>query len=696
VELAFNSMGLHVRMNFGQLREAVMGRVAHAEGRPALVAPFEAPTAATLAARLSNAGLPESGMQTLTWGLHGPRLERPSVVGWVYWNRLAHLAADKARVSVDPNQGQVVDDIENQILLDLGAWEIVAENVNTRSARRPDAQSLIARLAVGAVEQAGPPAPMFADLVERLRVAGIRADLTDGQVTFRFERPQGAVLELAQPVPHPWLPEHMLMAIGQYAPALSSRGLTAGGSLAPNWTAESAPESLPAAYTSLVEANERLARMIAHQAPAPLVEDACQRLQKWVGRYFAWLLEPSHLQFAETQLFSGRAVIAPGAHLKAGQVGLAEDLAWVLFGPLVARSLGHSQADLERSGESLRLLDEIMARSWLIVHPAPALTPASFLALHPIRDPARVVRLHPLAAQFLNADFDGDQVAFYLPITEAGQREAGERLSLAAHLARDPELLRSLLPSDVLWGLARLSLTREGRRELAQELGEVALSGDGPITEWALGEALVHVLAAAGAEAALALLERLTVRGFEVARASGASLSPFAGQGRPWLPEPQSQEPAQWELYKEQVAEKILSLTDFDDPQLGPQLLAAHARARGRRHLVQLVGLVGPVEDACGRTIVVRHGCAQGLTPQEMLACVAGARRGLAAVWAKWDQVAGDLRTRSRPEPFTVLARARRSAHPGVVFARAAATGESDPLVDVVSRLMVGLPPQAK
>jgi hypothetical protein len=58
--------------------------------------------------------------------------------------------------------------------------------------------------------------------------------------------------------------------------------------------------------------------------------------------------------------------------------------------------------------------------------------------------------------------------------------------------------------------------------------------------------------------------------------------------------------------------------------------------------------------------------------------------------------VAGDLRTRSRPEPFTVLARARRSAHPGVVFARAAATGESDPLVDVVSRLMVGLPPQAK
>jgi hypothetical protein len=39
-----------------------------------------------------------------------------------------------------------------------------------------------------------------------------------------------------------------------------------------------------------------------------------------------------------------------------------------------------------------------------------------------------------------------------------------------------------------------------------------------------------------------------------------------------------------------------------------------------------------------------------------------------------------------------VLARARRSKHPGIVFARAAATGEVDPLVDVDSRLFVGLP----
>ncbi len=46
----------------------------------------------------------------------------------------------------------------------------------------------------------------------------------------------------------------------------------------------------------------------------------------------------------------------------------------------------------------------------------------------------------------MNADFDGDLLAVFLPITPEGQREAAEQLTVAGHLARDPSLLEDLLP----------------------------------------------------------------------------------------------------------------------------------------------------------------------------------------------------------------------------------------------------------
>ena len=66
-----------------------------------------------------------------------------------------------------------------------------------------------------------------------------------------------------------------------------------------------------------------------------------------------------------------------------------------------------------------------------------------------------------------------------LPITEKAQQEAGEQLSVAGHLARDPGLLDGLLPqSDALWGLARLSLTAEGRQEIAEFAGQLPADSD--------------------------------------------------------------------------------------------------------------------------------------------------------------------------------------------------------------------------
>jgi hypothetical protein len=68
------------------------------------------------------------------------------------------------------------------------------------------------------------------------------------------------------------------------------------------------------------------------------------------------------------------------------------------------------------------------------------------------------------------------------------------------------------------------------------------------------------------------------------------------------------------------------------------------------------------------------------------------ARQSLAKVFTGWDQIIENVRIRHQPGGLNLLSRARRARHPGIVFARAAATGEVDPLTDIESRLLVGLP----
>jgi hypothetical protein len=666
VELLFNFGSLHMRLNFGQIREALMGRIAQAEGQTAIVPPFYAPDQDELRERLASAGLPASGMETLTLGRGGPKLERPSAVGWVYWGRTMHLSRGKVMKSVHSSQrGQMQGVLENCALRNLGAHENMAEYLNTRAIRREDADTLATRVAAGSVEQAAPPTPMFADLVERLLVAGIDAALEGGRLAFRFEPPQGDALKLARPLPHPWLRERELTEIGAY-PALDE-------------------------YAPLAEANARLARMLVSQTPQRLLQDAQTQLETRLQAFFDALLTPTQLLFRERQLFSARAVIAPGADLRLDQVGLPHEIAWALFGPLVVRKLGDEEAVRARTEEAAQTLDGLMARAWLIVNRAPTLSPTALLAFHPLRDPAPVVRIHPLVCAMLDADFDGDQVAVMLPLTAGAQREAGERLAVAAHLARDPSLLEALLPPlDALWGLASLSLTEEGRREIAQ-LAPGAVP-NGLLTRTSLLAAAQKVLERDGVEAVLEVLERLMRRGFEVAQASGASMSPFLGAGLSRPPEPGSNDPEAWDAYAEALAEQIASNADYASADLGPQLLAVKCRERGLHHLTWLTGSRGTTLDVHGKAISVRRGYVDGLTPQEMYASVSGAREALAELALEWERLGQVERERGMPAGLNVLARARRSKRPGIVFARAAASGEVDPLVDVDGRLLVGLP----
>jgi hypothetical protein len=109
------------------------------------------------------------------------------------------------------------------------------------------------------------------------------------------------------------------------------------------------------------------------------------------------------------------------------------------------------------------------------------------------------------------------------------------------------------------------------------------------------------------------------------------------------------------------------------------------------RGLIWLFANRDPASDANGEPVIVRNCHVSGLSPDEMNACVVGSREGLAHFAQQWDQISQITPAGSDHTKFSVLARARRSQHPGVVFARAAAIGERDPLSDIDSRLFVGL-----
>jgi hypothetical protein len=648
-----------------------MSRVARAEGVPAIVPPFHAPSQESLRERLAQAGLPELGMEKLRMGKDGPELQQPSTVGWIYWGRTAHLARGKVRLFTAGSAGaQVQAELEVYALRDVGAYENILEYLNTRSIRRADADSLVARVSAGPIVQASSPTPMFAGLVERLRAAGVEAILEEEKLAFHFQPPAGDVLSLARHIPHPWLRGKQLTEIGicqEY-------------------------EELET-YLRLVETNDRLARLLSSKAPKSVTEDALRRLESRVQDFFAELLTPAHLRFRERQMFSSRSVITPGAGLRLDQVGLAEEVAWALFGPLVARELGDEETVRSRSARAVQTLDTLMARSWVIINRAPTLTPTNLLAFHPVRDPGHVTRLHPLVCNMLDADFDGDQVVTLLPVTEEAQREAGELLSVAGHLTREPGLLQALLPpADALWGLAWLSLTAEGRHEINQLAGDEVAAPLGFVTRATLAEAMAEVLAKEGIHAALARLEQLMERGFEAARTSGASMSPFVGASVERLPEPEGEEYLLWDIYAEGVTEQIASSSNYRDADLGPQLLAVKSSGLGLRHLAWIVGSRGMVRDAEGNNVLIRRGTVEGLTPEEMYATLADAREALAQVMVEWEQLSRGVRDRSTSGGFNVLARARRARYPGLVFASAAATGEVDPLADIDSRLLVGLP----
>ena len=658
VELIVSVCGLPSRLNIGQVREAVAGRIAKAGGEPVIIPVLSAPKDDEIRVRLSASGLAEDGMETLT--LNGETLPRRTTVGWVYWGRTLHLAADKIYMGVKPGQrDQGLGETEFLALREVGALGVIGDLFNTCAVDRDDADTLVERLVAGPVAPAT-TSPQFDELIGHLSKGGVAVALDERGAEFSLKR-DGDVA-LARSVPHPWLPGHSLTHVS-------------GG-------------DVPGA---LREANERLEEMIANGAPDILVDRAIETLSERVRAF----CELPRLQFQARALFSGRSVAAPAPELRYDQVGVPEEMAWTLFGPFAAREVGAEEVD-RRSKKAEEALDAAMAGLWTVVLRNPAFSPMAFVGCRPVRVEGDAVRVCVAICKMMNLDFDGDQVAIFVPVTEEGQRSAEEHLSAVAHLNRDPGLItrEKVHPMhDALFGLAYMSMTDEGLQEIAAIVGDEVERKGLFVDKYQVMGWMADAMARDGAKAALDLSARLWDRGFDAARKTGASMSAFIGSSLDWPDPPEGDDPDVWRDYPDEVSAVLAQFRGYDDEDLGIPALLVECGARANWQQVRLyVAPQGVTRNDQGGFTPLKHGFREGLAPEELFARAIGARWGLANALAEMIAIQSDLETQSAPGGYGVLARARRSETPGVVFARAAQKGERDPLTDEYSRLFVGMP----
>ncbi|MFH0969393.1 MAG: DNA-directed RNA polymerase subunit beta' [Patescibacteria group bacterium] len=144
--------------------------------------------------------------------------------------------------------------------------------------------------------------------------------------------------------------------------------------------------------------------------------------------------------------YSGRSVIVVGPELKLNQCGLPKHMALELFRPFVISKIlqaelafnirGANKLIEERSPEVWAILEEVIQGKYVLLNRAPTLHRLGIQAFNPILIEGNAIQVHPLVCQAFNADFDGDQMAVYVPLLEEAQLEAKELMASNKNLLK--------------------------------------------------------------------------------------------------------------------------------------------------------------------------------------------------------------------------------------------------------------------
>jgi len=268
-------------------------------------------------------------------------------------------------------------------------------------------------------------------------------------------------------------------------------------------------------YRRVIIRNNRLKRLIEIKAPEVILRNEKRMLQEAIDSLFdnsrksnavkaeggralkslSDVLKGKQGRFRQNLLgkrvdYSGRSVIVVGPELKIHECGLPKDMAAELFKPFIIRKL--IERGIVKTVKSARkLVDKKEAVVWDILenilkgHPvllnrAPTLHRLSIQAFQPKLIEGKAIQLHPLVTAAFNADFDGDQMAVHVPLSNAAILEA-QLLMLASHNILNPQNGTPItLPSqDMVLGLYYLTKGKKSTdTEIVRGEGKVFYSAE--------------------------------------------------------------------------------------------------------------------------------------------------------------------------------------------------------------------------
>jgi DNA-directed RNA polymerase beta' subunit len=480
-------------------------------------------------------------------------------------------------------------------------------------------------------------------------------------------------------------------------------------------------------YRRVINRNNRLKKLLEIKAPDVIVRNEKRMLQEAVDalidnsarfgtqqlsaqrrplRSLADMLKGKQGRFRQNLLgkrvdYSGRSVIVVGPKLKIDQMGIPKRMALELFRPFVIsevikQGLAHnirsaSRFMEEHTPEVLAILEEIIKDKHVLLNRAPTLHRLSVQAFRPQLVEGLALKLPPLVCPAFNADFDGDQMAVHLPLSDAAQKEAREIMSAGRNLLKPAtgDLITAPI-NDVVLGLYYITRMEEAKGELhhfvdfdeamlAYQFNVVTLHTpikiDGMettvgrlifnksiagnldyindiMTKPKLSKLLSKIFETKGMDATRDTIDRMKLLGFEMATVSGitwamsdlkappekkeiiqkatdevALINSQFAEGLLTPTERRSRIISVWEKAKDSLAKIVTGLLSKDNPIY--QIVDSKSRGSWSQPIM-MMGMKGLVQNPKGETIElpIKSSLKEGLSVLEYFIATHGARKG--------------------------------------------------------------------
>ncbi|KPJ56604.1 DNA-directed RNA polymerase subunit beta' [Parcubacteria bacterium DG_74_2] len=254
-------------------------------------------------------------------------------------------------------------------------------------------------------------------------------------------------------------------------------------------------------YRRIINRNNRLKYLLEINAPEVIIRNEKRMLQEAVDalidnqmrkgttstattggrrllKSLADMLQGKQGRFRQNLLgkrvdYSGRSVIVVGPELGLNQCGLPKKMALELFKPFVIKRLldkefaynvrGASKLVEEKTPEVWAILEEIIKEKKVLLNRAPTLHRLGIQAFQPVLIEGEAIKIHPMVCRAFNADFDGDQMAVHVPLSEKSQKEAREIMLSSLNLLKPASGVPVTVPTqDIILGCYFLTGENQG------------------------------------------------------------------------------------------------------------------------------------------------------------------------------------------------------------------------------------------